>query len=194
MKKLPIKLPLKLPQIKIPPFFNQLQKRDRLAIICAATAIGVFIIAKLMIFPIFGNLNSKHSLIKSKRQQLVQMYSLKAEAGALSKSSSNIKQELKNRPKGFTLFSFLDDLAGKTGIKSNIVSMKPSNTQLKNSSYVLSMVEIKVQSVTMEQLVNFLHGVENSRERMWVRSMTITKRTKNQGLISSILKVETYQL
>ena len=45
----------------------------------------------------------------------------------------------------------------------------------------------------MEQLVAFIHGIETSNELVWIKSMSIYKGEKDQGLLNSLLHVETYQ-
>ena len=101
---------------------------------------------------------------------------------------------IKKRPKSFTLFSFIDKLAGTSGIKSNIVYMKPSTSNLKNSAYTLSMVEIKMTSLTMEQLTAFLYGIEDPANMVWIKRISISKGDKNESLLNSVLQVETFQL
>ena len=53
---------------------------------------------------------------------------------------------------------------------------------------------MKIQALTMEQLVDYLHGVENAPQQIWIKQMSITRGENNEGLLTSILKVETYQL
>ena len=122
------------------------------------------------------------------------MHQLQSEYKALTRNLVSNESQLKNRPKGFTLFSFLDTLAGKSGIKQNIIYMKPSTTNMKGSPYTLSIVEMKIDSLTMNQLVAFLHGVETSPNMVWVKRISLSKGEKNNQLINSLLQVETYQL
>ena len=61
------------------------------------------------------------------------------------------------------VFSFLDQLAGQSRIKERVNYMRPSKIEQKNSPLKLSRVEMKLEAVTLEQLANFLYGVETSR-------------------------------
>ncbi len=187
---LPANLPFNIPA-NLP--FN-LQRREKIMIYAAGAILGCFLIAHIIIFPILDGRTSLENQIKSRTSELQEMRELKAEYESLTKDLNSSEARLKLRPKEFTLFSFLDDLAGKSGIKQNIENMKPSTSNLKGSPYTLSMVEMKMNSLTMEQLITFLHGVETSPNMIWVKRISITKGEREGQLLNSILQVETFQL
>ena len=203
MKKIKLLDKIKLPDVKIPTIpslsavpslISGLNRRERFAIYGAGVALVIFLILQLIIFPVFTIRSRLKSEIISKRAALQEMYELKSEFDILTQSNRIADSDFKKRAKSFTLFSFLDNLAGKSGIKQNIGYMKPSTSNLKNSPYVLSIVEMKLQSITMEQMVTFLHGIEMSGEQLWVKRMSLSRDDKKEGLLNSIIQVETYQL
>jgi general secretion pathway protein M len=85
----------------------------------------------------------------------------------------------------------MNQLAGQAGIKDRISYMKPTNTVQKNSNYKLSRVEMKLDAVTLEQLTNYLYGIETSKNMVIVKKLSISKKEKNEGLVNVILQVET---
>jgi general secretion pathway protein M len=170
-----------------------LQRRDKLAIAVAGVALLIFLVLQLIIFPIVGGRDKIHKRIISKTEALQEIQAGRAQYLALSQNSSSMDARLNKRPKTFALFSFIDQLAGKSGIKGNISSMKPSTSNVKNSSYKLSSVEMKLNALTMEQLTTFLHGLENPKNVVWIKRISISKADKNEGLLNTILKAETFQ-
>ena len=177
------------------PFKVNLQRREKMAVAAAGIALALFLIMQLIVFPIIDRGDSLRDQIRSKTQALQEMQTLKAEYESLSHFSSDMERGLSKRPKNFTLFSFIEKLAGTSGVKSNIIYMKPSTSNLKNSSFSLSMVEIKLTSLTLEQLTAFLYGIESSRSNMvWIKRIVISKGEKNESLLNSVLQVETFQL
>ena len=173
--------------------FN-LQRRERIALYVAAAALGIFIVLQLIVFPILDRGDRLRRQIDSKQKMLQEMQLLQAEYRSLTMNSNSNEVQLKRRARGFRLFSFLDGLAGQGGIKSNIIYMKPSTANLKNSPYDLSTVEMKINSLTMEQLLKFLHGVENSPNMVWIKRISISRGEKEEDLLNAVLQVETYQL
>lgn len=195
LKSLPLKsLSLKSLPINLQKLPINLQKREKIILYAAGGVIAVLLILEIIIFPIIDRKENLGKQIVERTKALEEMQQLKAEYSSLTRNLVSNEAQLKNRPSGFTLFSFLDTLAGQSGIKQNIIYMKPSTTNVKGSPYTLSIVEMKIDSLTMDQLVTFLHGVETSPNMVWVKRLSLTKGEKNNELINSILQVETYQL
>ena len=176
------------------PINISLQRREKMAVTAVAVALGVFLLLQIVVFPVFDRDDELRRQIKTKTQDLQQMRDLQAEYASLSRYSTNVEDGIKKRPGDFTLFSFIDKLAGSSGIKGNIAYMKPSSSNLKNSSYSLSTVEIKLNALTMEQLTAFLYGIEESANMVWIRRLSISKSDNNQSLLNSVLQVETFEL
>jgi general secretion pathway protein M len=165
-----------------------------MAVTAAVIALAVFLVLELIVLPVIDRGAVLRQEIKSKTQALQEMYSLKTEFASLSRYSKDVENDIKKRPRSFTLFSFIDKLAGTSGIKGNIAYMKPSSSNLKNSAYTLSTVEIKLNALTMEQLTAFLYGIENSPNTVWIKRLSISRGDGNQSLLNSVLQVETFEL
>ncbi|UCD80770.1 MAG: type II secretion system protein M [Desulfobacterales bacterium] len=174
--------------------FNKLNKRERYAIIAAAGVIGIFLIAQFIIGPFLSTTEQKKKNLQTKTVMVEQMRQLQAEYESLTQKEKISKSRYRNRQKGFTLFSFLDRLAGEVGIKDRISYMKPSKKIDKNSPYKISTVEMKLEAITLEQLTNYLYGVETSENMVDVQKISISKKDIKQGLITAILQVETVEL
>jgi general secretion pathway protein M len=171
-----------------------LQRRDKIALAIAGAALALFIVLQLIIFPILDRGERLRNQILAKQKTLQEVKLLQAEYRSLTRNARDSESQLNKRAKGFRLFSFLDGLAGQSNIKPNIIYMKPTTSNLKNSPYSLSMVEMKINGLTMEQLLNFLHGVENSPNLVWIKRISISRGDKEEDLLNATLQVETYQL
>lgn len=170
-----------------------LQQREKLAITIAGVALLLFLVLQLLIFPLIDRRDHLRKEIITKTEDVQTIQNLKAEYLLLSRSSVGMENRIKKRPKTFSLFSFIDRLAGKSNIKNNIIYMKPSTANIKNSSYKLSTVEMKLNALTMDQLTTFLHGVEDIANVVWIKRISITRDDKNEGLLNTVLQVETFQ-
>lgn len=170
-----------------------LQQREKLAIAIAGAALLLFLVLQLLIFPLIDRRDRLRKEIITKTEDVQKIQNLQAEYLLLSRSSVGMENRIKKRPKTFTLFSFIDRLAGKSNIKNNIIYMKPSTANIKNSSYKLSTVEMKLNALTMDQLTTFLHGVEDLLNVVWIKRISITRDDKNEGLLNTVLQVETFQ-
>lgn len=173
--------------------FNKLNKRERYAIMMGVGVVGIFLIVQFIIEPIFSKTEQKKKTLQTKSVMLEQMRQWQAQYDGLTQKANVSKSRFRKRQKGFTLYSFLDRLAGEAGIKDRISYMKPSKKVQKNSPYKLSRVEMKLEAITLEQLTNYLYGVETSKNMVDIKKISISKKDKKQGLITAVLQVETLE-
>jgi general secretion pathway protein M len=180
--------------MKLPAILKNLNKRERYGIMLAAGVIAIFIFAVFIVEPFFSRSANMKSSLQSKADMLVEMQRLQSDYTALTQQTKISKSRFQGRPKGFTLYSFLDRLAGESGIKDRISSMKPSKTVQKSSPYKISRVEMKLEAITLEQLTTYLYGVETSNNMVTIKKISISKKDKKQGLLTAVLQVETVEI
>ncbi len=171
----------------------KLKKRERYAIYAAGVFICIFVGLQFIVFPFLDKREQVQRSLQVKTRILADMVLLKTEYESLRNQADSAKSRFSKRPRGFTLFSFLDDLAGKARIKSNITYMKPSISTQKNSPYKLSLVEMKLQAVTLNQLTTYLHMVETSPNMVRVKRLSILKKENQKSGINVVLQVETLE-
>jgi general secretion pathway protein M len=175
----------------LPINLNQLNAREKIALGGGAAAVVVFILFQFVIFPVVDRQEVLQRSIAGKEAALEEMRHLSAEAAALKQEQNHSSQRMGRRPRGFTLFSFLDGLAGNTQLKGNIDYMKPSTTEPKGSPYKVSVVEMKLVGINMAQLVSYLYRIETSANLVQIKRLAITKTDKKTGFINAVLQVET---
>jgi len=122
------------------------------------------------------------------------MRTLRTEYDNLNQKAKLSKLRFKNREKAFTLFSFLDRLAGQAGLKDHVVYMKPSTSEQENTRYKRSMVETKLQALTLKQLMPFIYMVEASKNNVEIKRLSITQAGKNERFIDVVMQIETLEL
>ncbi|MBF0100991.1 MAG: hypothetical protein HQK77_08795 [Desulfobacterales bacterium] len=152
---------------------------------------GILIIFFMIISPFLEKRSRLIKLLTAKEKVYTQLSELKSEYELLKTKSEIYKTLYEKREKGFALFSFLDQLAGKAGIKENISYMKPSSDEKDEGPYKLTKVEMKLQSIRLDQLTQFLYTVEISANLVYVKRLSIVKTTNQAGLLDVILQVET---
>ena len=172
---------------------KKLNRREKYIIYGAGGILGLLIIVQFVITPFVEHKNQMQRSLQTKKSELAEMRRLQAEHQILKAKLQLSQTSIGEREKGFTLFSFMDQLDGQAGIKDRISYMKPSNTVQKNSNYRLSRVEMKIDGVTLEQLTSYLYGIETSNNMVIVKKLSLSKKEKNEGLVNVILQAETIE-
>jgi general secretion pathway protein M len=173
---------------------KKLSRRERYSIYGVCGIVCLFVLVRLIIFPTVDKRHRLRRALQVKTKILEEMVALKSEYDLISTEADMSKVRFANRKKGFTLFSFLDRLSGEAGIKNNITYMKPSTSVQKNSPYKISLVEMKIQGLTLEQLAVYLHMIETSENMVNIKRLSISKKTKQEGFIDAVLQVETFEI
>ena len=172
---------------------KKLNRREKYIIYGAGCLIGLLIIVHFVITPLIENKNQMQRSLQTKKTELEEMRRLQAEYSALQQNLQQSQASIGKREKGFTLYSFMNQLAGQTGIKDRISYIKPTNTVQKNSEYRISRVEMKLDGITLEQLTSYLYGIETSANMVMVKKLSISKKEKNDSFVNVILQVETLE-
>ena len=180
--------------MKLLTIFKNLNKRERNGIMLAAAVMVIFLMAVLVVEPLMSRTAARKSSLQTKAGMLGEMQRFISEYNALNQQATVSKSYFQGRQKGFSLYSFMDRLAGESGIKDQITRMKPTKTVQKNSPYKISRVEMKLEAITLEQLTNYLYGVETSNNMVDIKKISISKKDKTQGLLTAVLQVETVEL
>lgn len=171
-----------------------LSRREKYAVYAAAGLIGLFFLIQFAVFPTIDKKDRLKRILQVKTEILHEMFDLKSEYDTIRNQEKLSKGLFSERKKGFRLFSFLDRLAGETQIKDRITYMKPSTSVEKNTQYKVTQVEMKLQAITMEQLVSYLYRIETSRNMVTVKGISILKTGKPAGFINAVLKVESIEI
>ena len=174
--------------------FNKLNKRERFVILAAIGVSAIVLTAQFIVEPILSRTEQKKKNLLAKFAMLEDMQKYQAEYEELTQRAKLSKSRFRKRQRGFTLFSFMDRLAGETGIKDRISYMKPSKKTQKNGPYKISRVEMKLDAITLKQLTNYLYGLETSPNMVDIKKISITKKDKKQGLITAVLQAETVEI
>jgi general secretion pathway protein M len=172
----------------------KLNKREKIGVAAAAAAIVIFLVLQVLVFPLFEKNARLSRTLATRQQELTQIQQLKAEYLKTAQKAEQAQRHLKRRKQGFTLFSFLETLAGQTGVKSHIAYMRPTTTSQKEIPYRLSKVEMKLQDITMSQLLAYLHGIETSVDMIAIKRLSISKGEQKADLINTVFQVETVEL
>lgn len=180
--------------MKLPAILKNLNRRERYGVMLAAGVIVIFLIAMFIIEPFLSRSANMKNSLQAKADMLVEMQRMQSEYNSLTQQATMSISRFQRRPKGFTLYSFMDRLAGESGIKDRISYMKPSKTAQKNSPYKISRVEMKLDEITLEQLANYLYGVETSQNMVQIKKISISKKDREQGLLTAVLQVETVEI
>ena len=172
----------------------QLNRREKAAVAIAAGCIALFLIVQFVVFPALDRKQVLERQRIAQLQALAQMQQLQAEFEEIQAQLETSRSRIARKNPGFTLFSFLDQLAGASRIKDYITYMKPSTAVQKETNYTVSTVEMKLESIPLDKLVRYLHAVETSQNMVEVRRLSLTQTGKQEKFLDAVLEMQTIDI
>lgn len=169
----------------------QLAQREKIILIVGGVFVLSFLFYYLELAPAMERMQVLDRLIRGAEADFRQMKELQNTYLSQQKVLNNINESLAKRQKDFAIFSFLEELATKSGLKSNILYMKPSVTT-QGGFYRESSVELKVEGVTLKQLTQYLYEIENSPQLLKIRKLHIKPRARGKNLLEATFQVSTF--
>ncbi|NOQ46481.1 MAG: hypothetical protein GQ559_07390 [Desulfobulbaceae bacterium] len=166
----------------------QLAKRDRIALGIGGSVVLLFILLQFILFPMLDKRERLEKGISVREKAIVQMRDMQVQYQALHQQNNSLTRRLSARRPGFSLFSFLEKMAAQTEVKQSIAYMKPSNT-VGDGPIKQTMVEMKLQGISLKQLVNFLGLVESKKNIVALKRVSIQKNKKIEGTLDVIMQV-----
>lgn len=169
-----------------------LARREKYFISAAVLLIAIFFLFEFFLFPFFEARRRTQRGVTAKENGLKEIVRLSSIYSRYQRSSQGLKHILATRKKDFTLFSFLESKAGDAGIKTYIKYIKPSISE-GSGRYKESMVEMKLQEITLNQLVNYLSRIESPENAVGLKRISIKKNKKKSGYLDAVLQILTFQ-
>lgn len=163
-------------------------KQDRLSFVFAATAAAlvVFMLVFIPINPLRKYRQSVNAL-ESTRQEFQSTVDLRDAHLERLRNQEILMKGLKKRNAGFDLWSFLSDVLAQEGLRDDIrtrdLRKVPAKLQrTADPSKQVTMVELELTGITLEELTNVLHKVYDSNNLIVVYHMLLRPGSNNRGL------------
>ena len=171
---------------------NNLEYRERIVLIGGVAFLICFMLFRFTIVPFISAKNRLEQSTERKREELVTIKELQQEYFTLKKEEGTIQAMINERGSNFSLFTFLDQQAERVQVKKQIQYMKPSTIEGEDTLNE-TMVEMKFQLISLEQLVGFLRLVESEKNVVFVKRISIQESGTEQGALDVILQIVTFE-
>lgn len=171
--------------------FDSLQAREKWFLIGGLVFIVCFLVVKFAIVPFFTSKNQLEQAIERKQSELVTIRQLQQEYRSLQVREGTIQSRISQRDPQFSLFTFLDSQAEKSGIKKQIKSMKPSVVE-GEQNLDEAIVDMKLQKIALNALVDFLLNVESEKFVVFVKRISIQENSAENAYMDVNLQIATF--
>jgi general secretion pathway protein M len=159
---------------------TRLRQRQLLAL--AAALVLILAASQWLIRPILGHRQRLAREIETGERRLRELVSLEQRYRQASAENAAFTQSMEKRSRDFTLFAFLEGLAGRDGLKKEIEFMRPS-VKVLDDLHQEEQVEMRLNGVTLPTLIPYLYHIETAPEQVRITRLTIRPQQRNQSLL-----------
>ena len=167
----------------------KISRRDRKVLAVGGVIVLLFLVLQFGILPLLDSRDRLKKGLAAREKAMVEMHDLQARYRELHGKANALQEQLGGREAGFSLFSFLEQMAAQSAVKKNIAYMKPSETAGDDGPFKEVLVEIKLQDVSLKQLVDFLQLIEAPDKIVALKRISVQEGKKEEGTLDVIMQV-----
>jgi general secretion pathway protein M len=172
---------------------DRLEKREKWILLFGIFFVTGFIVLQAIVLPYMEARKTMTRSLSRNESELVEIELLRQEYLDLKSRQGDIEKRLAERTPGFSLFSFLEEQAAATKVKNRVTYMKPTANEI-DEGFNESIVEMKMERVTLDQLVAFLVKIESEEKIVSIQRISIQENGQEEGLLDSVLSIKTFEL
>jgi len=160
-----------------------LEPRDKKTLIFGGVAAAAILIYVYVLSPLTEDLARKRDLIPKKERDLAEIRVL---AGQYREMQQRLQQAQAAAAKRGPLLTEIENLTRRANLTGKIVSLKPQ-AGVQGDGFAESIVEIKLDNITLYDVVNYVYMLENDLLR--IKKLNFKPRFDNPKLMNATILV-----
>lgn len=169
----------------------KLAKREKLFVTSLGVIIGIILILQLIVFPFFENKNRLKKQTTTLGNLIKEMNSLNIGGQDINKISGNLERVVSGRKESLDTLVYRELEA--VGIrKQNITGMDPREGE-KTGEYQEVTVELRLNTITLPQLREFLKRIERPEKYIFVKMAIIEDKQREEGYLNATVRIMSYK-
>jgi type II secretory pathway component PulM len=165
-------------------YWNHLEIRQKRTAAAGAVLLVMALLLEFVVFPLWDHRAKMRKSIAANTRILQEIKKLDADFAVQNAQISKIKQAMNMRRADFSLFSHLERKAQAAGVKGHLKQMN-AVLGAKTTSFEESLVDLKLEKITIRQLADFLYQVESPSDMIRIKRITIVKMKESPDYISA---------
>ncbi len=158
---------------------KRLSPREKTIVIAGLIVLILLFVWFALLNPYFKQMNTLDRRISAHRHSLSRVEKISEQIVQLRQQLAEVETRKQgNRP----LFSQVENLTEQTGVREKLLSMRPQPAT-NQGKFRQQLVEIRLEKISLAQLVKLLHAVEYRSGGVQVKSMRVKPRFADRSLL-----------
>jgi general secretion pathway protein M len=169
---------------------RQLGSREKVVLAVGMLLLGGLLINQVVVRSIRERLSTLNRVVESKEKSLVQLKQMGTEFHALQADVAQLHHLLEAQPDKGRVLSLLEHLQEQCGLTGHIVHMQPTTTSV-GDAYEETNIEVKLDLITLPQLIDFITKVESQDLAVGIKALEIRLQNELQPRLEAMVQVAT---
>ena len=158
---------------------NRLNPREKTIVISGLIILGALFVWFVLLQPYFKTMNNLDRRIAVHLNSLNKVEKMSVQISQLRQQLTEVGTRSKgDRP----LFSQVENLTEQTGVREQLLSMRPQPATTQGT-FRQQLVEIRLEKISLSQLVKLLHAIEYRSGGIQVKSMRVKPRFEDRSIL-----------
>ena len=166
---------------------SQLNQREKIFVTAGGVALVLALLYLAVLMPYRSALNRLDKQIAARSQQLQEVKTLRAQYLAMQQQILQVEMRVKNN-QDFSALTFIENLVERTAGRDNLVSMRPQ-PPLTQNEFIVDSVEVKLEKLSLKQVLELLWGLEGTKTPMQVKSLYLKQRFDDRSLLDATMTI-----
>ncbi|MEK6680555.1 MAG: type II secretion system protein GspM [Nitrospirota bacterium] len=169
----------------------KIEKKEKRILIIGGIIAALLLSYEFLLSPFLERINRHEAMIGKKEKELSEIKTMKEEYLLLREKMKEV--DAKARAKSGSALSELENIALRSNIRKNISSMKPQISSAAPEGHRETTIEIRIENITLYELVNYLNMAEGSAHPMRIKKLNIKTRYDNPKKLDSTVVISSME-
>jgi len=171
--------------------WTKLDRKQRYLVAICAAVVAIALLMEFAVFPMWDAKAKMKKSILNHSKKLEEVAKIDFDFAVQNSKISRIKNTIASRRADFTLFAYLEKKAVSASVKGSIKQMN-SMQGVKSPSFEETLIDLKLEKITIKQLMDFLYQVESPAEMIKIKRITVSKMKESPEYMSVQLLIASY--
>lgn len=168
----------------------QLTKREKTVVIGGACFLALLVALQFIVRPTTERISMLGRVVTDKRDVLTQLRAKSLEYEKLTEEVNGLRSMISQQQESRTMLSAIERIGEASGLSENVLSLKPTTVTM-DEEYEETVVEIRLDRITLAQLVEFLAKLESLGRAGGIKALEVRHSDRSEGALRAVVQLAT---
>lgn len=158
---------------------KHLNPREKIVVVVGLVVLLFLFVWFALLSPYFKTMGTLERKIVTHQQNLQKIETMREQISQLRQQLAGVKVAKQGAK---PLFSLVENMAVQTGVREQLLSMRPQPVTTQGQ-FRQQLVEIRLEKISLSQVVKLLHAIEYRSGGVQVKSMQIKPRFEDRSML-----------